>query len=92
MRVFFWAMPNPAADNSDDVVYVVPSYLHHALVTALEKEVWRSVFGSQDPKYKTALDLYNKKVEIAKEVPAFATSFAPSFSSQSNEAIRSTRP
>jgi hypothetical protein len=92
MRVFFWAMPNPAADNSDDVVYVVPSYLHHVLVTALEKEVWRSVFGNQDPKYVTALNLYNKKVEIAKEVPAFATSFAPTFSNQGDEAIRSTRP
>jgi hypothetical protein len=92
MRVFFWAMPNPTADNSDDTVYVVPSYLHHALVTALEKEVWRAVFGAQDPKYVTALNLYNKKVEIAKEVPAFATAFAPSFSNQGNEAIRSTRP
>jgi hypothetical protein len=91
-RVFFWAMPNPTADNSDDVVYIVPTYLHHCLVTALEKEVWRSVFGAQDPKYTSAKAQYDKKVEMAKEVPAFSTGYAPQFSSQSNEAIRSTRP
>lgn len=90
-RVYFWAMPNPTADNSDDTVYIVPTYLHHCLVTALEKEVWRSVFGAQDPKYVTALNLYNKKAEIAKEVPAFATAFAPNFSNHQNEGIRSTR-
>lgn len=91
LRVYFWAMPNPGADNSDDTVYIVPTYLHHCLVTALEKEVWRSIFGAQDPKYTSAKAQYDKKVEIAKEVPAFATQFAPNFSNQQNEGIRSTR-
>ena len=92
VRVFFWAMPNPTADNSDDVVYIVPTYLHYCLVTALEKRVWRTVFGPQDPKYLSAKSDYDKNVENAKEVPAFATGFAPQFSNQGGEAIRSTRP
>jgi hypothetical protein len=91
VRVFFWAMPNADVDQSSDTIYVVPKPLHHCLVTALEKEIWRIAYGVQDPKYKTALDLYNKKVAMAAAKPSFWSGASQFFTSQSGEAITSTR-
>jgi hypothetical protein len=91
LHVFFWAMPNPAVDASDDVVYVTPPIWHHALQTGLEKEVWRLKYGQQDPKYATALNLYNKKVEAAKLQAGFDASKTQSLKRKDGMAIRSTR-
>lgn len=89
--VYFWAMPNPSADTSDDAIYLIPQSKHHILKTALEKEVWRLSFGEQDPKYVTALQEYQRKVEQAKKKPAFSTEKELYFTNQQSEAIRSTR-
>lgn len=89
--VYFWAKPNPAADSSDDNIYVVPATQHHMLKTGLEKEVWRLKFGEQDPKYTTALAQYNKKVAQAKIRPSFSTQKDRLFINTDCEAIRSTR-
>lgn len=91
VHVVFWAMPNPAADSSDDSITLVPATKHHILKTALEKEVWRLAYGEQDPKFKTALELYNKKVAQAKIRPSFSAQKEVYFSNQQEEAIRSTR-
>jgi hypothetical protein len=91
MRAFFWAMPNPDQESSDDAIYIVPKPLHHVVVTGMEKEVWRLTYGEQDPKYITALNLYNKKVEMARLKPSFWSGKSQTFANQSGEAIRSTR-
>jgi hypothetical protein len=91
MHVFFWAMPNPDVDSSDETIYIVPSSKHHILVTGLEKEVWRLKYGQQDPKYITALNLYNKKVAAEKNVSAFSTSKETQLRRTDNRAVRSTR-
>lgn len=91
VKVYFWAMPNINQDSSDETVYIVPVTLHHVLVTAMEKEIWRSAYGEQNPKYLTALNLYNKKVQQARVKPSFAAAKESYFSNRSGEAIRSTR-
>jgi hypothetical protein len=91
MHVAAWMMPNPAVDTSDDVIYIIPPIWHHALQTCVEKEIWRMVYGEEDPKYVTALNLYNKKVAAAKKKPSFSTQREQFFSNQQEEAIRSTR-
>lgn len=89
--VFFWAMPNFDPNTTSDAITIIPSALHHVLVTAMEKEVWRLVYGTQDPKYVTALNLYNKKVAAAQLKPSFWSGKSNYFMNQDNEAIRSTR-
>jgi hypothetical protein len=91
IHVYFWGMPNPTPDSDDDAIYLVPPTKHHILKLGLEKEVWRLVYGEQDPKYATALAAYQRQVLIAKKKPAFSTEKEQYFSSQSGEAIRSTR-
>lgn len=92
MHVFAWLMPNPSADSaSDDQIYVVPSIWHHALQTGLEKEIWRLAYGEENPKYGTALALYNKKVAAAKVQPGFSTRKTQDWHRKDGNAIRSTR-
>lgn len=88
--VYFWAMPDPQPDDSGDDIPLVPSTKHHILKTSLEKEVWRLKYGEQDPKYITALNLYNKKVAAAKVRPSFSTQQEQRFINHGHEAIRST--
>jgi hypothetical protein len=88
--VYFWAMPNPVQDADDDVIYVVPPFLHHVVQTALEKEVWRLYKGVQDPKYATALTLYNKKVAAAKIKRSLDGEHVAKFQNNNCEAVRST--
>jgi len=92
VHVFFWAMPNPDADaDSSDEITVIPATKHHILKTGLEKEILRIKYGEQDPKYVTALNEYNKKVEAAKVRPSFSAERELFFENMDGEAIRSTR-
>lgn len=91
MHVAAWMMPNPAVDTSDDVIYIIPPIWHHALQTCVEKEIWRLKYGEQDPKYITALNLYNKKVAAASAQPSFSTAKEVKLRRNDGRAIRSTR-
>lgn len=91
IQAFFWAMPNPSTDSSDDTVYIVPQALHHVIVTALEKNFCRIAFGVQDPKYTSAVQLYGKKVQQATMKPSFWSGKTQYFKDQSQTAVRSTR-
>lgn len=91
LQVFFWAMPNPSVDDSDDDVYIVPKALHHVIVTALEKTFARIAYGVQDPKYTSVVQTYQKKVAMATFRPSFWTGKSQYFKDQSGTAIRSTR-
>lgn len=91
LHVGAWMMPNPGVDPSDDVIYIIPPIWHHALQTCVEKEIWRLVYGEEDPKYVTALNLYNKKVEAAKAQPSFSTQKEVRLRRTDGRAIRSTR-
>lgn len=88
--VYFWAMPNPVPDASDETIYIVPPFLHHVVQTALEKEVWRLWKGVEDPKYTTALALYNKKVSAAKIKRSLDGEHVAKFQNSNCEAVRST--
>lgn len=88
--VYFWAMPNPVQDASDDVIYIVPPFLHHVVQTALEKEVWRAYKGGQDPRYPTALNLYTKKVSAAKIKRSLDGEHIAKYQNIGEEAVRST--
>lgn len=88
--VFFWAMPNPMQDASDETIYVVPPFLHHVVQTALEKEAWRIYKGGTDPRYPTALNLYNKKVSAAKIKRSLDGEHIARFQNIGEEAVRST--
>lgn len=90
MHVYFWAIPNPVPDTSDDTIYIVPPFLHHAIQTGLEREVWRLAYGTQDPKYITAAQSYAKKVSAAKIKRSIDSSHVNKFINQDGEAIRST--
>lgn len=88
--VFFWAMPNPMQDSSDETIYVVPPFLHHVVQTALEKEAWRIYKGGTDPRYPTAVNLYNKKVSAAKLKRSIDGAHIARFQNNNEEAVRST--
>lgn len=90
IRVTCWALPNPVLDNTNEVVPLVPGYLHHVIVDGLVMDVWRSVYGEQDPKYLTAKREYEAGVERAMAKSSFDASYAPSFKSR-EAAVRSTR-
>jgi hypothetical protein len=90
LTLHFWAMPNPDQDTNDDNIYIVPKFLHHVVQTSLEKEVWRLFKGVQDPKYTTALALYNKKVSAAKIKRSIDGQHVAKFQNTNSEAIRST--
>lgn len=90
VKVFFWAMPNPPEDVSDDIVYIIPSFLHHVLQTGLEREVWRLAYGEQDPKFDTAAKSFESKVKDAKVKRSIDSAHVNKFINQGGEAIRST--
>lgn len=90
MKMFFWAMPNQAVDTSDDVIYIIPPFLHHVLQTGLEREVWRLAYGEQDARFVSAAQLYKKKVDAAKVKRSIDGSKVQRFINQDSEAIRST--
>lgn len=89
MRVVAWMTPNPATDSSSNAVPLVPPWLHRAIVAGMEKYIWRSIYGQEDPKFITASQAYDKAVAQAQIRPKFTTNYTAQLISGENS-IQST--
>ena len=89
IRMVAWMMPNPGTDSAIDAVPLVPPQFHRGIVHAMEKYIWRTVYGVEDPKTVTAQQAYDKVVQLAQMRPRFTTNYTQQFIS-SEDSIQST--
>lgn len=94
LRLNFWAVPNGTIDTLDDLIPLVPAYLHHLLITKLELGILSAPVIAAMPGMSGALVATQAKYDrqIALVIPQrdFADGRVRSFTN-TESAIRGTR-
>jgi hypothetical protein len=90
IRITYWAIPNPAADNTDTSIPLLPAIDHRVLLKRMCAEVWSLLPGEgiESPNYVKVMQQYEKGLELMLAKYNFSTRAQRRW--VSNDAIRST--
>lgn len=79
----YWAVPNGAPDAQDDVIPLVPGYLHHVLCKKLELQILRFTIGEGSAKYLAVQKEYDLLTDRYQLFDEFSTGKVNEFRDQS---------
>lgn len=88
---FYWAIPNPASEDSSDTIPLLPSMYHYVLLQYVIAVFWSMLAGEgvQGPNAQASYNLYRLQVELMKSKGMFSTQDFRVFKSK-EAAVRST--
>lgn len=87
MRINYWAAPDPVLDSAAEVVPLVPPQLHWGLPIALERNLFRYLYGQNDPRTMLAEKRYTDFLAKAARMFSFTTNQITAWSVQDRAVI-----
>lgn len=64
----YWAIPQITDTTTENIPSFIPSFLHWGLFIALERRIFRFLYGQKDPRYLTADAEYKEFIEKASNI------------------------
>jgi hypothetical protein len=89
--VYYWAIPNPSIEDTDDTIALLPSKYHYVLLQYVTAMFWALLPGEgiSGPNATAAYNLYLRQLDLMKRKSAFSTQETRSFKS-TEAAVRAT--